>query len=94
MADANSYSGDEYSDDEEDGEELDPRVQVRYTFEISAELLACVASRLTEICGAIQLLQDELEKLNVAANSINHLEAELDVSTKTILKLIYIVVCD
>ena len=28
MADANSYSGDEYSDDEEDGEELDPRVQV------------------------------------------------------------------
>lgn len=28
MADAASYSGDEYTDDEEDGEELDPRVQV------------------------------------------------------------------
>lgn len=28
MADTGSYSGDEYTDDEEDGEELDPRVQV------------------------------------------------------------------
>ncbi|KAL9967673.1 hypothetical protein ACROYT_G025954 [Oculina patagonica] len=48
MTDTNSYSGDEYSDGDEEEEELDPRVQ------------------------------DELEKLNVAANSINHLEAELD----------------
>ncbi|XP_073235946.1 uncharacterized protein [Porites lutea] len=48
MADGNSYSGDEYSEEDEEGEELDPRVQ------------------------------DELEKLNVAAESVNHLEAELD----------------
>ena len=33
MADANSYSGDECTDDEEDGEELDPRVQVSLNFE-------------------------------------------------------------
>ncbi|XP_068715561.1 SH3 domain-binding protein 5-like [Montipora foliosa] len=48
MAETMSCSGDEYTDDDEDGEELDPRVH------------------------------DELERLNVAANSVNHLEAELD----------------
>lgn len=30
MADGNSYSGDEYSEEDEEGEELDPRVQVKY----------------------------------------------------------------
>lgn len=34
--------------------------------------------------GCIQYSQDELEKLNVAANSINHLEAELDVSMHSV----------
>lgn len=48
MAEAISTSGDEFTDDDEDEEELDPRVH------------------------------DELEKLNVAAKSINHLDAELE----------------
>lgn len=30
MANGNSYSGDEYSEEDEEGEELDPRVQVKY----------------------------------------------------------------
>ncbi|XP_031559430.1 SH3 domain-binding protein 5-like [Actinia tenebrosa] len=47
MSENNSVSDESYSDDDDD-EELDPRIQ------------------------------DELEKLNAATNSINHLEAELD----------------
>ena len=80
MADTNSYSGDEYSDEDEVGEELDPRVQVSLHF-----VLCTSASSLksTKFMLYIQLFQDELEKLNVAANSINHLEAELDVSMNT-----------
>ena len=39
MADANSYSGDECTDDEEDGEELDPRVQVSLNFETDTSLV-------------------------------------------------------
>ena len=30
MADRNSFSLDEYSEEDEEGEELDPRVQVKY----------------------------------------------------------------
>ena len=30
MADGNSFSLDEYSEEDEEGEELDPRVQVKY----------------------------------------------------------------
>ena len=35
---------------------------------------------LSSISYSLYKFQDELERLNVSANSINHLEAELDVS--------------
>ena len=63
MADANSYSGDEYTDDEEDGEELDPRVQVKLT-------LVVVLMLFNSVC--IQLCKWDLETSQKFCNFTSH----------------------